>query len=178
MTCPTPIESCSWRQDFVPLRKASKVLARTRHALAIPGQNFLYSRVISLLYRDRSRIGPGHPNQDLFSSPAIYFLGVYESSAGCSSWNDIGIIFVICKQNVGVAHASQLKALSGWASPISHGPSIGPRQCGIQNYNGSMDIGVHGGDPRGTAGFRLPSPSTCSGTPAGTTALYALTACA
>jgi hypothetical protein len=35
-----------------------------------------------------------------------------------------------------------------------------------------------GGDPRGVAGFRLPTPSTGCGMPTGTPALYALTACA
>jgi hypothetical protein len=114
--------------------------------LQYQGRISLIPELSPFLYRDRSRIGPGHPARIHFSSPATYTLGVYESSAGCSSWNDIGIIFLICKQNVGVAHARQLKALSGWANPISHDPSIGPRQCGNQNYNGSLDIGVHGGD--------------------------------
>ena len=59
-----------------------------------------------------------------------------------------------------------------------HGPSIEPGQCGIQNYNDSMDIGVHGGDPYGAFGLRLPIPPEDCGTPAGTTALCALTACA
>jgi len=133
-----------------------------------------YLVFVSRPLQDRTRAS----NQDLFSSPAIYFFGVYESSAGCSSWNDIGIIFVSGKQNVGVAHASQLEALSGWASPVSHGPSIEPGQCGIQNCNGSMDIGAHGGDSHGAFGLRLPLPPKDCGTPAGTTALYALTACA
>ncbi|WP_231936988.1 hypothetical protein, partial [Caballeronia udeis] len=142
-----------------------KLLARTRHALAIPGQNFLYSRVICFLYRDRSRIEPGHPTRIYFHPLQFTSLVFMRVLLVVPVGTILESFFVICKQNVGVAHATQLKALSGWASPISHGKSIEPGQCGIQNYNGSMDIGVHGSDSHGAFGLRLPLPPKDCGSP-------------
>lgn len=57
---------------FRAASKAPKILAKTRHALALPRRSLLYSQLSLFLYRDRSRIGLGIWMPGLWQDVKVY----------------------------------------------------------------------------------------------------------